>query len=109
MITDPKSITGEMNVFPSKLKSLRTAYGYTQQQVADMLGVSRITYANYKTGKKSPYLNRLYKLAEIFKVSVDSLISQTSGVEIGSSRESELLKYLHDNSKNSYFPHPNSL
>ena len=91
------------NSFPSKLKSLRTAYGYTQQQVADMLGVSRTTYINYETGKKSPYLNNLYKLSDIFKVSVDSLVSQTAGVEIIGSKENghvpEMLKNFHDNNR----------
>lgn len=56
------------NTLPTKLKSLRIEKGYTQHYVAEKLGVTRTTIYNYETGKRSPHLNELQKLAAIYSV-----------------------------------------
>lgn len=57
-----------------RLHELRTDRDIRQQTVADYLGVSRATYANYESGKREPSLNTLKKLASFFKVSADYLL-----------------------------------
>ena len=53
--------------------------GYTQQQIADILNCSRSTYTYYETGKSSPDLPTLVKLAKILNVSVSDLLEEESG------------------------------
>ncbi len=53
----------------SKLKKLREACGFTQQQVADILQIDRSTYSYYETGKTTPDLKTIKKLIKIFNIS----------------------------------------
>ena len=46
----------------------------TQTQLAEVIGVSRITINKWETGKSTPSVEMLLKLSEYFKVSVDYLI-----------------------------------
>ena len=56
------------------LQRLRKSRGYSQQQVADELGISRQTYSNYELGKREANYETLRRLADYFHVSVDSLL-----------------------------------
>lgn len=51
------------------LKKLRENCGFTQQQVANILNIDRSTYSYYETGKTTPDINNIIKLAKIFNVS----------------------------------------
>lgn len=55
----------------SKIKILRKTRGYTQQQLADMLGVQRATISNYEIGRRSPHIKELARLAEILGVNLE--------------------------------------
>ena len=50
------------------LEKLRENNGYTQRQVADALNIERSTYTYYETGKTTPDINTIIKLAKIFNV-----------------------------------------
>lgn len=55
--------------FGEKLREARIKKGYTQQQLADMLGSSFNTISNYETGKTYPHSRDIYaKLADILDV-----------------------------------------
>ncbi|WP_018132115.1 helix-turn-helix domain-containing protein [Effusibacillus pohliae] len=58
-----------------RLTELRKRYEYTQQQVADFLGISRGAYANYEIGKREPDADTLAKLAELYDTTVDYLLT----------------------------------
>lgn len=60
--------------FKDKIKCLRKKQNYTQQQVADILGIDRSTYSFYEIGKTRPKLEILKSIAKIFNVSVDELL-----------------------------------
>ncbi len=47
---------------------MRSKSGYTQKQVADMLGLDRSTYSYYELGKIKPDIATIMKLANIFDV-----------------------------------------
>ncbi|MBR4183576.1 MAG: helix-turn-helix domain-containing protein [Lachnospiraceae bacterium] len=57
-----------------RLKQLRCAYSYTQDYVASFLGVIRQTYSHYETGRCVPPTQTLYKLAGLYKISVEDLL-----------------------------------
>ena len=57
-----------------RLKELREQKGVKQQDVAEMIGYSVVTYARYEKGQREPDYQTLKKLANYFGVSVDYLI-----------------------------------
>ncbi len=63
-----------MTELSKNLQSIRAARGLRQQDVADGLGISRATYANYEAGQRSPNHVMLMKLAALFQVHVDDLL-----------------------------------
>ncbi len=62
-------------MFASNLTSLRLDSGLTQAEVAGKLGISRATYVSLESSKKSPTLDQLEKLADIFEVPTEQLIN----------------------------------
>ena len=52
----------------ARIKELREAHGYTQQRVADHVGVTLRTYQFWQAGKSPPSRDSLEKLAELFCV-----------------------------------------
>lgn len=64
-----------------KLKELRKAHSYTQDDVAAVLGVVRQTYSHYETGSRTPNPEILYKLANLYNISVDDLFQITMYVD----------------------------
>ena len=64
----------EMSKFSNNLKSLRVRFGLTQQDLANKLGVSKSTVSMYETGNRAPDFEMLEAIADLFNVSLDSLI-----------------------------------
>lgn len=61
-----------------RLKVLRKKAGYTQADVAAMLGIDRSTYAKYETGQSEPNFEMLQKLSTLFHASIEFLINGAS-------------------------------
>lgn len=57
---------------------LRKTKDVSQQDIADYLGVSRVTISNYETGRRDPDTSTLGKLASYFNVSVDYLLGNST-------------------------------
>lgn len=64
-----------MSEFGDKLRQSRIKASLTQQAVADLLGVDRTTISYYETGKVIPKWQTLFKMSELYKVSVDEFLS----------------------------------
>lgn len=64
------------NVFPQRLKELRQKKGLTQQEIADLVHVNRVTYTNWENGKREPNFEIVIKLADLLEVSVDWLFGR---------------------------------
>ncbi len=56
------------------IASLRKANGYTQSDLAEILGVSNKTISSWETDNSSPDLSILPAIADLFRVSIDELI-----------------------------------
>ena len=56
-----------------RIKALRTAKNYTQEQVADRLGISRQKYARIENGTNSITLDILTQIAEMLDVTVGDI------------------------------------
>lgn len=57
----------------SRIKALRCAKNFTQEQVADQIGVSRQKYARIESGVNSITLDILSKVAEVLDVTVGDI------------------------------------
>lgn len=64
----------ELNI---KLKTLRKEHGYTQEQIADILNLTRSSIANYENGINEPSISILVAIADLYKVSLDWLTGRT--------------------------------
>ena len=69
------------NVLSRKLKQLRISNNLNQTDVAQALGIGTTTYANYENGVRTPDITTVYKLAGIFKVSVEDLMHVFIGLD----------------------------
>lgn len=64
-----------------RLKSTRKKYGYTQQNVADILDIKRATYAKYENGQAIPPIEVFIRLAIMYGVNVDYLSGKDAYVK----------------------------
>ncbi|MDD6880769.1 MAG: helix-turn-helix domain-containing protein [Firmicutes bacterium] len=53
---------------------LRNINGFSQEQVAEKIGISRQAYAKWESGKTVPDIEKCSLLAEVYGVTIDSLI-----------------------------------
>ncbi|MCX6756299.1 MAG: helix-turn-helix domain-containing protein [Candidatus Nomurabacteria bacterium] len=66
-----------MNMYIQKIKRLRNDRGFSQEQVSKAIGVSRPTYTAIESGKQELSLEEAKKLATLFSIGVDELLSGT--------------------------------
>lgn len=64
-----------MNTMGSRLKALRKKYNYTGEEVGNMLKVSKVAIYNWEKDIRSPNPDVIEKLANIYEVSTDYLIT----------------------------------
>ena len=57
-----------------KILQLRKANGFTQEELAEKLNVSRQSVSKWDSGQSVPELEKLVALSEIFQVSTDHLL-----------------------------------
>ena len=67
-----------MGNFKNVFKLLRVRNGYTQDGLAEMLGISRSAISMYENGNREPDLETLEKIADFFHVDVDYLLGRTA-------------------------------
>ena len=57
------------------ISRLRNVNGYSQEEVAEKIGISRQAYAKWEKGETIPDVEHCQKLAELYGVTIDSLIN----------------------------------
>ena len=60
-----------------RIRDLREDNDFTQQQVADYLGIRQNTYSQYETGARQVPTDVLSALATLYKTSTDYLLERT--------------------------------
>ena len=63
-------------MFFKRLYDLRTDHDLTQKQVAEKLGVAQPVYQRFERGIFECSYEQLFKLSEIFDVSIDFLLGK---------------------------------
>ena len=66
------------------LVMLRNIHGFSQEELAEKINISRQAYAKWESGATIPDVEKCSRLAELYGVTVDSLIrtEQTEGVGV---------------------------
>lgn len=59
-----------------KLRNLRREHKVSQKELAEILGISQQTVASWETGRTEPSNEFLRDIADVFNVSVDSLLGR---------------------------------
>ncbi len=61
--------------FAQILKRLRQENNWSQEQLAERIGVKRLAVGKYESGQTKPSAETLQKISEVFGVSIDYLLS----------------------------------
>lgn len=62
------------NKLSEQISLLRTRNGWTQQQLADELQVSKQSISYWETGRKAPKMKKIEEMARLFNVSVSYIL-----------------------------------
>lgn len=68
-------------ILQEKILYLRKKSGYSQESLAEKLGVSRQAVSKWENGDADPEIGKLRLLAQLFQVSTDWLLSEEEPVE----------------------------
>lgn len=72
-----------------RLMTMRKKYGYSQQEIADLLSVSRQTISNWESGQGAPSLDKACELAQIYRISLDELAGNETKASVQEDSEGE--------------------
>lgn len=78
MVSKHPKVGVNMSVFSSILKKLRQEKGYTQDELAALLNVSRSRIGMYETGSREPDFDTLRSIADLFGVDIGRLLGYSS-------------------------------
>jgi len=67
------------------LVMLRNLHGFSQEEIAEKIGISRQAYAKWETGATVPDIEKCSLLAAVYCTTIDSLIKPESETSGGSS------------------------
>ena len=81
-----------MSGFSERLAALRRERGMTQAELAAELGISKSAVSMYERGNREPELDLLQEMADLFGVSVSSLLGREKDDLLGG--DPELTAYL---------------
>ena len=65
------------------LVMLRKMNGYSQEQIAEKIGISRQAYAKWESGLTIPDIDKAARLAQVYGVSLDSLMKTETADGVG--------------------------
>ena len=60
--------------FNENLKFAREKRGYSQNDMAESIGVAKSTYSLYESGNREPNVQTIKKIADVLNVSADELL-----------------------------------
>ena len=64
----------QLNLFDKRIKKLRIDSGYTQEELGNLLNVTKVSICNYENGNRMPSIDTLIDISNLFKVDLDYLI-----------------------------------
>ncbi len=72
---------GDMTLICNKIKVLRAERNWTQEDLANKVGISRQAVISIEKYKYTPSLELAFKIAEAFQVSIDVVFEHTEKID----------------------------
>ena len=90
--------------FPERLQSLRKEKGLSQEQLGELLNVSRQSVSKWESGQTYPETDKLMILSDLFEITLDYLLKDKNiecvdNIDIKNDKEEEL-RYKMDKTNN---------
>ena len=82
--------------FNKKLQELRKQKGFTQEELAEKLYVSRTAISKWESGRGYPNIDSLKAIAHLFDVTVDELLSSDDILTIAEENQRQTEKHFRD-------------
>ena len=79
-----------------KLQQLRKQRGLTQEELAEMLYVSRTAISKWESGRGYPSIDSLKAISKLFAISIDELLSSEELMSIAETEQKEKTKHMSD-------------
>ena len=97
-------------IFSEKLQFIRKNHGFTQENLAEKLNVSRQAVAKWESGQAFPDIFNLIQISDLFHVTVDYLVkNQDCSVKCKNVETDieKLIEFRLEANKNTYAAHMN--
>lgn len=82
--------------FGRNLERIRKDHHISQAKLGEMLGLTQQMISSYEKGTSSPNIEVLIRIANYFKISLDTLVGYTPPTLDESSSELRLVHYFHE-------------
>ena len=82
--------------FNEKLQELRKQKGLTQEELSEMLFVSRTAISKWELGRGYPSIDSLKEISKFFSVSIDDLLSGEKLVSIAEKENKSNIRHICD-------------
>ena len=86
-----------------RILKLRKACGLSQEQLAEMVGVSRQAISKWETDQSTPEIEKILMLSKVFSVSADELLGNEATAETAALKTPQLTEVLRTNTKRRRF------
>lgn len=72
-----------------RLREIRKSRGLTQEELGDLVGLTKASISFYESGKQDPGVDTLKRIADVLNVSVDNLLGREEQGEDGTLHTAE--------------------
>lgn len=73
-----------------RIQHLRKSRGFSQEELADRVGVSRQAVSKWESGQSMPDLEKVISMSELFGVTTDYILRGSEGTELGKQNMQQL-------------------
>ena len=81
--------------FGEKLQELRKNKGLTQEELGEILFVTRTTISKWESGRGYPSIDSLKAISSYFHVSIDDLLTADKALDLAQNEQQTKLQYLY--------------
>lgn len=95
-LSKPKKPKAEMELINLNICFIRKQQGLTQEEFANKIGVKRHSLGSYEEGRASPSIETIKKIATLYNISIDDLVTknlqEVAGLSMFNKSELDVLK-----------------
>lgn len=86
-LRDMNEIADDKRMIGQNIKWFRTRQGMSQCQMAELLWIDRSSLSAYETGKRIPDIFMLWRIADIFGITLDILVGRAVAQKAAADQE----------------------